>query len=296
VTLDAGSISSPAVTSPPEQGPAPGCFTRGVVVVKLGGAAGIEFDAFAADVADLVRSGVRLVIVHGGSDQTTRLAERLGHPPVFLTSPSGHTSRRTDRETLGIFQMACRGIVNQRLVEHLRRLGVNAVGLSGIDGGLWIGRRKDCLRAVEAGVTRIIRDDYSGTVEHVDTRVLEALMAGGFVPVVSPPALSTDGDPINTDADRAAGATAGALGASALLLLSNVPGVLERYPEESSLIRVASRGEFDRLGRVAQGRMKNKVLAASSAVIAGVRRAVIGDARLDQPVSRALRGEGTVLE
>ncbi len=103
--------------------------TSPVTVVKLGGAEGIDTPAFCADAASLFKSGRRLVIVHGGSHQTNMLQEQLGHPAQFITSPSGHTSRRTDRRTLEIFQMACRGVLNQQIVENLQRLGVNAVGL-----------------------------------------------------------------------------------------------------------------------------------------------------------------------
>lgn len=265
-----------------------------MIVVKLGGSAGINTEHFCSDIARLVAQGKRLVIVHGGSDATTRLGEELGHPPVFITSPSGHTSRRTDARTLQIFQMACRGLLNQEIVQRLQSLGVNASGLSGLDGRLWTGQRKDAIRSVENGVTRIIRDDYSGTVQSVNPAILMTLLDGGFVPVVSPPALSTDGHAINVDADRAASATAAALRADELLLLSNVPGLLRAYPDESSLIREVKRPDFTRMESIAQGRMKKKVLAASDAVLGGVRRAIIGDARSQSPVSSALEGNGTV--
>jgi acetylglutamate/LysW-gamma-L-alpha-aminoadipate kinase len=265
-----------------------------MIVVKLGGAAGINLDPFCEDIARLVAAGKKLVVVHGGSDSTSKLQEQLGHPPVFITSPSGHTSRRTDQRTLEIFQMACRGLLNQQVVQRLQKLGVNAVGISGMDGKLWVGARKDAIRAVENGVTRIIRDDYSGSVQVVNPGVLNTLLAAGFIPVVSPPGLSTAGDPINVDADRAAAATAAAINAEELLLLSNVPGVLRAFPDESTLIREVKRPEFTKIEGLVEGRMKKKVLAASEAVIGGVRRAIIGDARDLQPVSSALSGKGTV--
>ncbi|MCC6427720.1 MAG: [LysW]-aminoadipate kinase [Phycisphaerales bacterium] len=265
-----------------------------MLVIKLGGSAGINLDPFCEDIARLSRTGEKLIIVHGGSDATTRLSEQLGRPPVFITSPSGHTSRRTDRRTLEIFQMACRGVLNQQVVERLQRLGINAVGISGMDGRLWVGQRKAAIRAVENGVTRIIRDDFSGTVDTVNPQIIHTLLSGGFIPVISPPAVSTDGEPMNVDADRAAASTASAVGASALLLLSNVPGLLRQFPDESSLIREIKRTDFQRAEGFAQGRMKKKVLAASEAVLAGVQRAIIGDARAAEPITSALAGQGTV--
>jgi acetylglutamate/LysW-gamma-L-alpha-aminoadipate kinase len=266
------------------------------IVVKIGGSEGVDLAAVCQDAAGLVRAGRRVVIVHGGSHATNTLSEQLGHPPRFITSPSGHTSRRTDRRTLEIFQMACRGVMNQQVVELLQRGGVNAVGLSGMDGRLWVGERKAAVRAVEQGRTVIIRDDYTGAVETVNTAVLDTLLAAGFTPVVSPPAISTGGDPINVDADRAAAATAAALGAEALLLLSNVRGLYRQFPDESTLIPRVARAEIEEFAAFAEGRMKKKVLGAAEALGAGVKRVVIGDARTARPISQALEGAGTTFE
>ncbi len=266
-----------------------------MLVVKVGGSEGVNLDTFAADSAEVVRSGQRVVIVHGASHATTTLAAALGHPAQFISSPSGHSSRRTDRRTLEIFQLACRGVMNQQLVEKLLRNGVNAVGISGLDARLWEGKRKDAIRAVEDGVVRIIRDDFSGTVERVNTRLITTLLDAGFTPVISPPAISTEGDPINVDADRAAAQTAAALKAETLLLLSNVMGLLRSFPDEATLISRIAKHEIDGAVQLAGGRMKNKVMAAGEAVRAGVMRAVIADARSAAPIRRALAGEGTVI-
>ncbi|GMV71179.1 MAG: [LysW]-aminoadipate kinase [Leptolyngbya sp. PLA2] len=267
-----------------------------MIVVKIGGSPGVDLDAVCDDAARLVHESRRLVIVHGGSDATNTLAERLGCPPRFITSPSGHTSRRTDRETLGIFQMACRGVMNQRIVQRLQARAVNAVGLSGMDGRLWEGARKAAVRSVENGRVVIVRDDYTGTVERINVGLLRTLMDAGCTPVISPPAISVEHEPINVDADRAAAQTAAALGAEELLLLSNVPGLLRRFPDESSLVPRVSRAALDDAVEWAQGRMKKKVLGAGEALCAGVGRVVIGDARARDPISRALSGAGTVFQ
>ena len=140
----------------------------------------------------------------------------------------------------------------------------------------------------------IIRDDLSGRVEKVNGTFVTLLLESGFVPVLSPPALSTCGQPINVDADRAAAATAAAIGADELLLLSNVPGVLADPSDLSSLIERAD--DPDAVRSAAKGRMKNKVLAAEEAINGGVGRVVIGDARGDDAVMRARSGAGTVFE
>ena len=143
-----------------------------MIVVKVGGGAGIDYDALCADIAGLWAAGRRLVLLHGGSHETNLLAERLGHPPRFVTSPSGYTSRYTDRATLEIFMMAYAGKVNKLIVERLQRLGVNAVGLSGLDGRLLEGQRKAAIRIVEDGKQKVLRDDWTGTVERVNGGLL----------------------------------------------------------------------------------------------------------------------------
>jgi acetylglutamate/LysW-gamma-L-alpha-aminoadipate kinase len=264
------------------------------VVIKVGGGEGIDLDSFADQFATLVRSGTRAVLVHGGSHETNVLSERLGHPPKTITSPSGHTSRRTDRATLEIFEMVYCGKVNKGLVERLRASGVDALGLSGIDGGLWTGERKTAIRAVEDGATVIIRDDLSGRVIAVDASLIELLLTAGKTPVLTPPAITAEGVAINVDADRAAAMTAAALKADVLLLLSNVPGVLRDPSDRNSLIERVDDTGLELVREAAKGRMKNKVLAAEEALDGGVGRVVIGSANGSGALAAAIAGRGTV--
>lgn len=267
-----------------------------MIVIKIGGAEGVDLGPACEDVAALVAAGERVVVVHGGSHATNALSEALGHPPRFVTSPSGHTSRLTDRRTLEIFSMACRGVVNTAVVERLNRLDVRAVGLAGLDGRIWEGPRKATIRVVEGDRVRVVRDDYTGAVTRVNAALLTTLLDGGYVPVLSPPASSEEGEAINVDADRAAAATAVALGARALVILSNVPGLLARYPDPASLVRRVTRDGVESATRLAEGRMRKKLLAACEALGGGVGRVVLADARVANPVARALDGVGTVLE
>lgn len=265
------------------------------IVIKLGGGEGIDPTAATREIADLVRAGERVVLVHGGSHETNTLAEALGYPPQTITSPGGQQSRRTDRRTIEIFLMAYCGKVNKTVVESLRAAGVDAVGLSGIDAGIWIGSRKEAIRSVEAdGRTVIIRDDLSGKVESVDTSLLNVLLDSGRLPVLTPPAVTPEGIAINVDADRAAAATAAALGADELLLLSNVPGVLRDPGDRTSLIESVEGDALDEVRVAAKGRMKNKVLAAEEALQGGVSRVVIGAASGENAIASARSGRGTV--
>lgn len=264
-------------------------------MVKVGGSAGIDYDAVCDDVADCWQRGERMVLVHGGSAETDRLARELGRPPKFVTSPSGYESRFTDRETLEIFEMVYCGKMNKGIVERLQRRDVPAVGLSGLDGRLFEGRHKRTVRSVEGDKIKVLRGDHTGTVERVNGDLLRLLLSHGYLPVLSPPGISYHGVAINVDGDRAAAAVAVELAAEALLLLSNVPGLLARFPDEGSLVPEIRSAEAERFIELAQGRMKKKVLGAAEAVAGGVGRVVLGDARTAHPVSRALAGEGTVV-
>ncbi len=266
-----------------------------MIIVKVGGSLGIDYGALCEDVADLYKQGQRVIVVHGGSAETNRIAEMLGHPPKFVTSPSGYSSRFTDRETLEIFEMVYCGKQNKGLVERFQRLGVNAVGLSGLDGRIFEGKHKDKVRSVEDGKVKILRGDHTGTVERVNTGLLTLLLDNGYLPVLTPPGSSCEGVAINVDGDRAAAALAVAFGAEALLLLSNVPGLLRDFPDETSLIENIPAAEVESFMAFAQDRMKKKVLGAAEAVQGGVQRVVFGDARIEKPVSAALSGRGTVV-
>lgn len=266
-----------------------------MIVIKVGGGAGIAYDALCADLAALTRAGQRCVLVHGGSHETNTLAEQVGHPPRFVTSPSGYTSRYTDRKTLELFLMAAAGKVNKLIVERLQGLGVNAVGLSGLDGRLLEGPRKAVIRIIEDGKQKVLRDDWTGTIEKVNTDLLHLLLNAGFLPVIAPIAASYAGEALNVDGDRAAAAIAVALGADTLVLLTNVPGLLRAFPDEHTLVRQISRTDVEEYLPLAQGRMKKKLLGASEALTQGVGRVILSDARVAEPVSRALAGEGTVI-
>ena len=263
-----------------------------MIVVKVGGGAGIDVDAVAQDVAQLHKSGTPIVLVHGASDETNQLSERLGIPPRFVTSVSGHVSRFTDEATLDAFAMAS-GKLNLRIVEKLQRIGANAVGLTGVDGRLLEGQRKDAIKAVVDGKKVMLRGDHTGTIERVNTDLLRLLLANGYLPVVTVPAISTAGEAVNADADRAAAAIAGALGAESLLILSNVPGLLRDVHDKASLIPRIPRAELEQAAQFAQGRFKKKILGAEEALALGVRRIVFATANTPGPVSAAIAGGGT---
>ena len=267
-----------------------------MLVVKVGGGTTLDIDAIVADIAALRARGAELVLVHGGAKTTNAVAEALGHPPQFVTSESGHVSRRTDRRTLEIFEMVYCGQLNKMWVEKLQRRGVNALGLSGLDGRIFEGMRKDTLRIRVNGRRMVLRDDWTGTVERVNVALLRLLTGAGYFPVLTPPGASTAGEAINVDGDRAAAMVAAGLAAEALVILTDMPGLLRAFPDESSLITSIPRRDADRFMEFAEGRMKKKVMGAVEALAEGVGKVIFADGRVGSPITRALAGAGTHIQ
>ena len=267
-----------------------------MIVVKVGGGTSLNVDAVVADIVALRAAGTEVLLVHGGAQTTNQVAEALGHPPQFVTSESGHVSRRTDRRTLEIFEMVYCGQLNKMWVEKLQRQGVNAVGLSGLDGRVFEGERKDTLRIKVEGRRMVLRDDWTGTVDTVNTHLLRLLIDGGYFPVLTPPGASTAGDAINVDGDRASAMVAGAFQADALVILTDMPGLLKTFPDESTLITSIPKAQADNFMQYAEGRMKKKVMGAAEAIEGGVRKVIFADGRVQQPITRALAGGGTHIQ
>jgi acetylglutamate/LysW-gamma-L-alpha-aminoadipate kinase len=211
----------------------------------------------------------------------------------MVTSVRGEVTRYTDRETMDHFLMAYCGLVNKRLVEGLRREGADAVGLSAMDGGIATGRRKPDLRIVEGDRRRLLHDNHAGTIEAVDASLLHLLLDAGRLPVLTPPAISDQGEAINVDGDRLAAEVAIALGAQRLLILMNVPGLLHDPADEASLVPRLVPDEIEAHLPLARGRARVKLLAARRALEGGVPTVVLGDGRGERALARALDGWGT---
>ena len=269
-----------------------------MIVIKIGGGTAIDVAAyrnFAADLAGLADHGRPAVIVHGANAVFSQLSRDLDLPPVMVTSSSGRVTRYTDAATMDAMLMTYCGKVNKTLVAILQAAGVNAVGLSGIDGGIATGNRKTVLRGTVDGRTKVFRDDHAGTIRALDTRLIRLLLDNGYVPVLTPPALGEDATPINVDGDKLALEIATGLNAEALLFFSDTPGLLADINDPSSLVPEINAATPSAALASASGRMVVKVEAALGAIASGVGEVVFGDGRVERPISRALAGQGTVV-
>ena len=263
------------------------------IVVKIGGSQGVAIANIMREIAQCVANGQRLIVIHGGSDLTNSLSERMGHQVRIITSPGGMVSRYTDGETLCIYAMAVAGQINTELVASLQQLGVNALGLAGVDGRLLLAKRKPVVRSVMPdGRVHLLRDDYTGHIEQVNDALLSQLLDSGYTPVIAPLALSVDGERLNVDGDRVASAVAAALHADVLVMMTNVPGLLANPQDQSTLIRSIPAHQLANYVPYAQGRMRKKLLGAQEALQSGVPRICIGSTSLLD----VLDGSGTIID
>lgn len=228
--------------------------------MKIGGRA--QADATLPGLlADAVRRGDALVVVHGGGDEVTALQRRLGYEPTFVGG-----RRVTTEADLDIVRMVLSGAVNKRLVRQLLDEGVAAIGISGEDGGLLPALLLD------GGALGAVGEPLAA-----DARPIEALLSAGFVPVVSPLGRHAEtGQGLNINGDDAAAAIAGSLRADELLLLADVPGVLDGEGVVLPAISAEAVGDFIAAG-TARGGMTAKLQAARRALAAGVSAVRIGD-------------------
>lgn len=245
-------------------------FRGQTVVIKYGGAAMVDRalrTEVLKDVVLLEHVGLRPVLVHGGGPEISEMMRRLGKEPQFVEG-----LRVSDAETVELAQMVLTGKTNPELVAELQRQGGRAIGLSGKDGGMALARRA-------AGPPDL---GFVGEVERVEPGLLQGLMGQGFIPVVAPIAAGPEGETLNINADHFAGRVAGALGASKLVVLTDVRGVLRDRADEGSLISelsAAAARELIESGAVDSG-MIPKLEACLDALRAGCGRCHIIDGRL----------------
>ena len=202
-------------------------YDQQIVVVKYGGHAMGDREAaenFAEDIVLLEQSGVKPIVVHGGGPQIGRMLDKLGIPSNFEGG-----LRVTDEATVEVVEMVLAGSINKTIVGWIGAEGGRAVGLSGKDGMMV--RARKALRTMvdpDSKIERALDLGLVGEPEHVDRSVLDAVLKAELIPVLAPVAIGADAQTYNVNADTFAGAIAGAMGAKRLLLLTDVPGVLDK--------------------------------------------------------------------
>ncbi len=255
-----------------------------MITIKIGGS--IIDNLHPTTIADIKKvSQQGVILVHGGAKQVTQISEALGKKQKFIVSPSGIKSRFTDQETVEIFTMVMSGKINKTIVRMLQKNGINAVGLSGIDGQILQADRKKKLIVVnEKGRKMAIDGGYTGKIREVNASLIKSILDQGYTPVISPVALSEEYDFLNVDGDRAAAYVAGKVKADRILFLTNVDGLLM----DNKLVKNLSLSEAkEMLPKIGHG-MEKKVLAATESLEMGVNEALIANGQKENPISSAL--------
>ena len=246
-------------------------------VIKYGGAAQVQDDlkeSFAKDVVMLNFIGIRTAIVHGGGPMISATMEKMGKKPKFIQG-----QRVTDEETMDIVEMVLGGLINKEIVSLINRHGGKAVGLSGKDGGLIKAKKKFMKKSTETGSDEIIDIGLVGEVTHVDPHIIESLEKEGFIPVISPVAAGPKGETLNINADYVAASVASALHAEKLILLTDVPGIIDKNNRIVSTLKKHQIKKLIENGTISGG-MLPKVQACLRGIEGGVTKTHIIDGRV----------------
>jgi acetylglutamate/LysW-gamma-L-alpha-aminoadipate kinase len=259
-----------------------------MITIKIGGSVVDNLHpSTISDIKKIVKQeGV--VLVHGGGKEVTKVSEALGKKPEFVVSPSGIKSRYTDKETAEIFTMVMSGKINKTIVRMLQKNGINAVGLSGVDGKIIQAERKKKLLIInEKGRKQAIDGGYTGKITDVNAPLVKSLLKEGYTPVISPIAISEESDFLNVDGDRAAAYVAGKIQSDKVLFLTNVDGLLL----DEKLVKNLTLAEAKEIRSKIGFGMEKKILAATEALDMGVKEALIANGQKENPISSAIAHE-----
>jgi len=231
-------------------------------------------ESFATDIVTLNYIGIKTAIVHGGGPKISATMEKMGKKPKFVQG-----QRVTDKETMDIVEMVLGGLVNKEIVSLINSHGGKAAGLSGKDGGLIKAKKKLFKKHAETGVDEIIDIGLVGEVTHVDPHILISLEKDGFIPVISPVGVGPKGETLNINADYAAASIASALQAEKLILLTDVPGIMDKNNKIIPTLTKENIKKYIKEGTI-KGGMLPKVQACVKAIEAGVSKTHIIDGRV----------------
>jgi acetylglutamate kinase len=265
-------------------------------VIKYGGHAMGDDNlasVFANDIVLLKQIGVHPVVVHGGGPQIGRMLERLKIKSEFIDG-----LRVTDAETVEIVEMVLSGTINKQIVSAINTAGGTAIGISGKDGGLiQASKLRRTRRDENSNIEKILDLGFVGEPQQINPQILTSLEQSGMIPVIAPIGAGANGETYNINADTVAGAIAAAVGASRLLLLTDVIGVLDKDGELLSDLTVERVRSLREDGTITGG-MIPKLETCVEAVSKGVDAAVILDGRVPHSMLLEIftdRGIGTLI-
>ena len=263
-----------------------------MIIVKIGGnVIKKNLDNVLYDVSELAKNQ-NVIIVHGGGNIVTEISKKLNIEPKFVTSPSGIRSRYTDEKELEVYIMVMAGKINKLIVSKLYALNVKSIGISGADGPILIAERKKRIIIVDQrGRKRVIDGGYTGKIKKVNRELINNLLALGYVVVIAPIAIDTDGTLLNVDGDQVACILASALKVSTLIILTDVEGVVV----DGYVLKAIKLDEISSiLPKIGPG-MNRKLLMIKEVIKSGVNKVIIASGLKPEPIKHALEGSGTYI-
>ena len=263
-----------------------------MIIIKIGGGRDVNLKGVVQDLAILTE---RFIIVHGANTVRDEIAAKMGFPTQTVTSVSGYASVLSDEKAIDAIMMGYAGIQNKRLVELCQQGGINAVGLSGLDGKLVQGARNKGIRVRQNEKTIMMRD-FSGKPKQINQELIALLLDHGYVPVICIPIIDENNFAINSENDDIVAVLQETLHADTVIQLIEAPGFMDDIKDDNSLVPSITRAELDAREAQVEGRMKRKMLALKKLMENGAARVIISDGRVEHPVQDALSGKGTIIQ
>lgn len=263
-----------------------------MIILKIGGGLSVNVRGIIADLAELKEPSI---IVHGANALRDQLLSDLGIEKKVITSVSGYDSVFTDQQALDILMMAYAGLKNKRIVELCHQFGINAIGLSGLDGKVIQGKRNVGIKTYEKGKLKMVRD-FSGKPHSLNKELLDLLLTHGYTPVLSIPLIDENNFAINSENDDIINLLQHNFHADQIIQFIEAPGYLDDEHDPDSLVKSISLSELKRRQEQVSGRMKRKMLALTRLFENGAHKVIICDGRREKPLLDALKGEGTVIQ
>lgn len=263
-----------------------------MIIVKIGGGKKINLQGIIADLAQVTEP---FLIIHGAHALRDELALALNTPKEVLTSLSGYSSVFSTPELLDIMLMSYAGLRNKRIVELCHQHGINAIGLTGLDGKLIQGKRNKGIKVLENNKRKIKRD-LSGKPQKINEQLLALLLDNGYVPVITMPIIDEQQVAINSENDDVVALLHHYFQTSTIIQLIEAPGLLKDVHDAGSLIKTLSKEQLPYLEQKVEARMKRKIHALGKLVQIGDPTIIISDGRVEHPIQQALAHIGTIIQ
>ena len=263
-----------------------------MIIVKIGGGKNINIKGIISDLAFL---DDKFIIIHGANALRDQLIDDLNQQKKIITSVSGYSSVFSDEKALDILIMAYAGLKNKRIVELCQQNGINAVGLSGVDGKMIEGKRNKGIRVRENGKLKIVRD-FSGKPQRINQKLLNLLLENNYTPVLCVPIFDENNYAINSENDDIITMMQNTIHADKIIQLIEAPGFLDNADDPESLVQSLSGSELLIREEQVTGRMKRKILALRKLLETGTHQVIISDGRVENPIQDALSGKGTIIQ